>query len=68
MTDPSEEQIIDDFMNWLSKHPGVTPEDLGVVMHDEYTPYGNMKVFTSDAILNSRYLEIANRKEPEIIN
>lgn len=68
MFDPTEEQIMDEFFNWLDAHPNIKPIDLGVVPIYDVTPFGVREIITVDAILKSNYYEIANRAEPEVIN
>lgn len=66
--DPTEVEIVDEFFKWLDAHPNINPVDLGVVPMFDVTPYGVVEVITADAILKSRYYEIVNRVEPEVIN
>ena len=69
MTDPTLEEIVYEFMDWLNHNPGVTPEDIGVHI-DRYveTPHGRIGIITAEAVLNSKYHEFVCNEKPKEVN
>lgn len=62
--DPSEVDVMVEFMNFLENNPEITPEDLGVKVEEERTAFGMMRVFSIDSILKSNYHEFISSGMP----
>ena len=67
--DPTEDEIMQDFMNYLNQHPEVSLEDLGIIYEEIPSPYGMIKSFNVDSILKSNYHEFSSLDSAkEIVN